>query len=195
MMKSLPVLLLFSLLLTACSPGAPMPALTPEQAAIQAFTRTNRVGVVVDQASIKVLQRVDALGKTFVIITNNHQDQAKIYSCIWLYEAHKAELGSWRLGSGGGGCSEQALARKQPIQIAGGTQGGTNPADPGICYAFGLVNQKDIARVRVTWEDGQVQEVPVMNSSYVSLRAGNISTTRIEGQNQQGKIVFNQASQ
>lgn len=190
MSRALPILLLFTLLLSACAVNNSMWSFTPEQAVSQSISRANRPGVVVDPSSIKVLQRVNVGGKTFVVLTSSQRVEGRVEQCTWLYEVRQSAFGSWESGSGGGGCSEQVAGNEaQPLEVGGGSQS-DGSTDPGVCYAYGQVNQKDIVKVRVTWKDQMVQEVPVVNASYVSIRAGNIGFDRIEGLNEKGDVVF-----
>ena len=190
------ILGLLSLALAACS-AIPL-GFTPEQAVIQNVASNRRPNAFVDVASVKALQRLELAGQTFVIVSNRQQANGHIEDCLWLFEARKSPLGGWESGSGGGSCSSQTggdPAPQQPLDVGGGAQT-SSPPDTGVCYTYGMVRQADIVKVRVTWKDGQVQEVPVVNASYAAIRAGQFNMAQVEGLNEKGEAVykFNQAT-
>lgn len=180
-----------ALLLAACT--SVTPAFTPEQAVAQVVLHSPRQDVVVDVASVKALQRLDVAGKTFVVVANNQQAGDHLETCLGLYEARRSPLIGWVSGSGGGGCSGQIAGNPeppQPMEVGGGSQSSGDPSEPDICTTYGKVNQPDIVTVRVTWNDGQVQEVPVVNGSYAAIRVGQFSMTHVDGLNEKGEPVF-----
>lgn len=194
-LKAILLLGLLSLFLVACS-TTPL-AFTPEQAVIQNVA--NNRHAVVDASSVKALQHLELAGQTFVMVSNREQANGLINDCLWFFEARKSPLGGWVSGSGVGSCEGQMgvdLAAQPPLDVGGGTMSNGSAADPGICTAYGKVNHADIVKVRVTWNDGQVQEVPVMNASYAAIRAGQFNMTLVEGLNEKGEAVyqFNQAT-
>lgn len=188
----LTVLALAALLLAACTSVAQ--AFTPEQAVAQAVLHSPRPAVVVDVASVKALHRLSLAGKTYVVISNNQQAEGRLETCLWLFEARKSPLGGWVSSTGGGGCSS-APASIQPLEVFGGSHSGQGDSNPGVSYTYGRVNQADIVNVRVTWNDQQVGEAPVMNASYATIRVGASQAILVEGLNAQGNVVYHFASE
>lgn len=194
----LPIILLglLSLTLAACS-AIPV-GFTPEQAVMQGVANSPRPNAFVDRDSVKALQRLEFGGMTFVMVSSRQQADGHFEDCLWLFEARKSPIGGWESGSGGGNCSTQTggdPAPQQPLDVGGGAQT-SSPPDKGVCYTYGVVRQPDIVKVRVTWKDGQVQEVPVVNASYAAIRAGQFNMSRVDGLNEKGESVyqFNQAT-
>ena len=190
-LKPILILGLLSLALAACS-GIAL-SFSPEQAVMQGVLNNPRPNAVVDATSVKALQRLEAAGKTFVIVSNQQQADGHIEDCLWLMEARRSPILGWVSGSGGGSCSGQVggdPAPREPLSVGSGTMSGDSATDPGISQTYGKVNQDDIVKVRVTWSDGQVQEVAVVHASYAAIRAGKFNMTRVEGLNEKDEAVY-----
>lgn len=180
------------LALVACSPGGL--AFSPQQAAFKAANRNTQRGAVVDQNSVQVRQTVELGGKTFVLVSYRQQVEARQEECLTLYEARKELIGTWAPGSGGGGCSGAlpgaAPDPKQPMDIGSGSSGSGDARDPGFAHVNGLVNQKEIEKVRVTWNDNETQEVPVSSESYLAVRIGNYRLMKVEGLGANDEVLY-----
>jgi len=180
-----------ALLLAGCGQSAM--AFSPQQAAIRAVTLQHGPNIVVDQNTIQIRQTVQMDKVTFVALSYRQTDDGKKSDCTMVYGIEQKALAAWAPIGGGGGCTftegDQAPPA-EPVEFGSGTNGGSNPADPGFSYAYGLVNQDSVVKVRVIWADGQQQEVSVVNSSYLAVRAGEVHAEKVEGLNVNGDLVY-----
>lgn len=184
------ILLAKAVLLVGCV-GGDLGAFSAEDAAVRFGTEQMSEGVVVDPQSIEVRQVREVDDNKFVLFSftrmmNNHQER-----CLMLYETHRTIMQTWASGSGGGGCggsidgTEEAL----PLIEAGGGMG-TSSDDPlGHSHSYGLINDDRIVKVRVTWDDGNIFETDVINSSYLIMRSGQIEVGQVEGLDADGAVV------
>lgn len=191
----IPALLLTILLLTGCVP--PGSAFSPENAAANFATRTMGFNATIISESVQVRQKIEWTDRTtMVMVSFDRLIDSRQESCLMTYETRRESLGMWSAGGGGGGCTSQigqaGFDPGQPLDVGGGQNGGSTPADPGFSYVNGLVYQDDIQRVRVTWDDGQQQTVEVTNKSYLALRAGQFGWQAVEGLNAAEEVIFGQ---
>ncbi len=186
-------IMLIPLFLAGCIHG-PILALTPEQAAIQAVIDQAGRRAVVDRGSVQVRQSLKLDRNTFVVVSFSQMESDRKDKCLFVYQIIQNSLGTWQPGSGGGGCSGTTIGQPeppgQPIEVGGGQSGSRGPGDPGYSHTAGMVNLNDITKVRVTWNDGSQQEVNVINSSYIAVRAGDIRFQKVEGLNSDGEVVY-----
>jgi hypothetical protein len=186
--------LLFAILLAGCAPG--VMSYSPEQAAVRAITEPGDPNMVIDRGSVKVHQSAPLGGSTFVVVSFSGSDGKRVDKCTYVYETQQMGIGTWAPQGGGGGCTGiqpgEAEPPQETLQVGAGT-GSNGPNDPGHSYVYGLVrpteNGELIVKVRVTWQDGQMQELNVINSSYLAVRAGDLLYQKIEGLNESGEVV------
>ncbi len=187
---SIPLITLF---LAGCISGPNM-AFTPEQVAIRGVIDQHGSGAVVDQSSVQIRQSLPMDRNTFVVVSFTQMEGDRKDKCLFVYHLIRNIIGAWQPRSGGGGCSGTFIGGPeqpgQSVEIGGGQSGSTGPGDPGYSHTAGLVNQKDITKVRVTWNDGSQQEVDVINSSYIAVRTGSLINQKVEGLNADGEVVF-----
>lgn len=193
MIKKLIIFIL--LILTGCVP--PGSAFSPENAAANFATQTMSFNATIISESIQVRQKIEWIDQTtMVMVSFDRLIDGRQESCLMTYETRRGPLGFWTAGGGGGGCGspidQAGFDPSQPLDIGGGQNGGSTPADPGFSYVNGLVYQDDIQLVRVTWDDNQQQTVQVINESYLALRAGQFSWQAVEGLNAAEEVVFGQ---
>ncbi len=169
---------------------------TPEQTALRAVTEQQGSRAVVDESTVQVRQSLQLDRNTFVVVSFSQMQSEGKGKCLFVYHVARNSIGAWQPRSGGGGCtvamSGQPEQPDQPVEIGGGQTGSTGPGDPGYSHVAGMVNQKDITKVRVTWNDGGQQEVNVINSSYITVRAGSLNFQKVEGLNADGEVVFSE---
>jgi hypothetical protein len=176
----------------------PEAAFSAEQAAVTAATGiTTGQGAVVNASSVQVLQSQALAGRAFVLVGFEQVKEGRKEQCLFMYETVRARFGLWVPESGGGGCSPpvevngEAQLDKPALEIGGGTSSsGSGPLLESFSHVNGLVYQEDIAEVRVTWEDGQQQSVPVVNGSYLIVRTGEVGFGNVEGLDAEGEVVF-----
>ncbi len=191
------ILLLIAFALSGCV-VPPDSAFSPEGAATNFAARVMGLNATVIPESFQVRQKIEWTRQTTMIMVSfDRLIDGRQESCLMTYETRRGPLGLWSAGGGGGGCSapvdQAGMNPRQAMDVGGGNNGGSNPADPGFSYVNGLVYQDDIVQVRVTWEDGQQQAVKVINKSYLALRAGQFAWKNVEGLNAAEEVVFGQA--
>ncbi len=192
--------LLLALSLSACGGDSLPMAFSPQQAAIQ--MANNAMGGPQHQSfvipeSIFVHQTQELNGHTFVLLSfNRNAEGGRLEECTMMYEVRKTFVG-WTPGSGGGGCAGRIGGSQEPdpkpaMEVGGGSNsgGGFNSNEPGFSDVNGVVNNNEIIKVRITWDDNQVQEVEVINGSYLALRVGKFHWTKVEGLGADANVLF-----
>ncbi len=53
-----------------------------------------------------------------------------------------------------------------------------------------MVYKPEIVKIVVTWDDGQINEVDVVNQSYMAYRLGLFQMKRVDGLDQSGQVVY-----
>lgn len=182
-------LLLLSSLLTACS----VFSFSPETAAVSAVKESfDHQNALLDIDSLVILQshRVSDYAVILLSYQSNHAGIG-IYDCMSMYLVNKSRLGGWYAGSGGSACSSGRSAEEiPPIDVGGNRMGSSRPNDPGFSAVYGAVYQEDIANVQVIWNDDQLQEVPVVNASYLAFRDGEFDYQTIKALDADGQVVY-----
>lgn len=187
------------LVLLAALAGCGGMGFSPEQMAVRQAVESGPPDGIVDTETIQVLQTVEMNGKIFVMVSFNETVKNRKDECLFVYGFERSPLCAWVTSSGGGGCSGQVggdPAPAQPISQIGlnMSSGGGKPTDPGYSSIRGLVNSDVIVTVRITWKDNTVQEVEVINGSFLAVRAGQVDWIDVEGLNQNGAVVYDHQS-
>ena len=155
------LLVVFSL--AACST-----AYTPDQAAhVDLVNNFNAV-----EETIRIHQTQPWKNNMVVMASFQSVDQNQLSSCEAVFEMEQRGIG-WRVGGSGVGCSSPPAA--DAVTYGSGTQGVPPNA---LSYAHGLVKLTEGKSVDITWQDGEVQRVPVVNGSYLALRSGSFQMIR-----------------
>jgi hypothetical protein len=163
---------------------------TPEQAAVQNILDYNGGGdFALDPNSIRVMQSQKLQDSVIVLVAFQGTQQGSLQQCLFHYEAHQATIGTWVGGNGGGGCS-MAGQDRTPLEVGMGKIMGTQPGVLSYTEVDGFVNQEDILTVKVTWQDGETQQVEVVNSTYLAARTGSQEIEKIEGLDASGGVVY-----
>jgi len=181
--RHLTIFLCSLLLLSACSQ---MLNFTPERAAIQEVLRSSEANLPVDPDSVQVLQTL-AQGENTLVLVAFQRERATALpdECLFMYEMHRSVLG-WVAGSGGGGCGPIG-GGGQPLDVGSGAHRSDELASS---HVTGLVRDPLIASVEVTWDDGEVQQVPVVNGSYLAWREGVSSPVQVSGLDAQDQVIY-----
>jgi hypothetical protein len=180
------------ILLSGCIPGTM--SITAEQAAVNIALQSmsGMPGTVINQNSIQVRQSQAIDNRKFVLLTFSRSVQGRIEDCVGTYEVSRTNLGVWRSESGGSGCKGSiggAAEPEEPMEIGGGRTGQSGPNDPGYSNVNGIAHNKDIVKVRITWNDAVVHEIDVINGSFLLVRPGEYSMAKIEGLDSSGNTV------
>ena len=190
--------LLSALLLSGCSIAystiGGQGAATPERAAMDAVVRNQGGGLVVDQTTVHVLQ-TQQLQENFALVqvafqgVRNGRDQEQ---CLGTQGTVRTSRGDWVTSGGGSGCAPVGQTSGQPLDFGqGSNSAGGIPGDPGYTEVNGLIFDPAILAVRVTWEDGQVQQASVANGAYLAARVGEGHRfTLIEALDESGDVVY-----
>jgi hypothetical protein len=186
--------MLGSILLTACDGGEFI--FSPEEAGKAAIFQHGSPGFVVDPATVVVQQshRIDDTSAVVLITFEGNRDRTGREECVFTYKVDRYLIG-WRPGSGGGGCTqknppEDANAVREPLWLGGGQSSGSRANDPGFSEIYGKVQQENITQVRLTWDDGKVETVDVVNGTFLAFRQGLYSMNVAEGLNADGVAVY-----
>ncbi len=185
------ILLFFALILTNCSLVKQNVPLTPEEAAIQHVRDTNQADFRIDKNSVNAIQisEINDLILVLVQYSGNHiTGGAK--TCEMVLEAYKKPIIGWKTKNGAGSCHEiNYPANTTPITVVS-NWGNSTVWNSGYSTAFGYVHNSQVTEVVVTWEDGLVQPVEVLDSTYFAAREGKYCTLKIDVYNNKGDIVF-----
>lgn len=177
-----------ALLLSACS-GAP--ALSPEQSAVQSVQRFGPTSnIQPDMNTVEVRQSVPLGSSRLTLVTFQGQrlePGGQKEDCVFVYIARR-QLLSWQDSGGGGSCSPAGV-NTDPIGVGAGFNSAGNGMNE-ISHVDGLVFQPEIATVVVEWEDGEIQQVPVMNNSYLAARSGDHQMVAVRALDESGAVVF-----
>lgn len=169
-------ILLFFVALTACNPIA----FSPESAAVQNLL--NDPEVVADSIRVHQVQPWEA--RQIVLVSYLAQNEMEQMSCEAVFEMERTP-GGWRTGGSGAGCSSPP--NTEPVTYGSGSQG---IAPDAISHASGLVTLGAAQEVEITWPDGVTQRVPVVNGSYMALRAGRFHMiARVEVLDAAGAVI------
>jgi hypothetical protein len=175
------------LLLAGCQS---LMAFTPEQAAMQnALDYDLGSDYTLDPNSIRVLQSQRLQDSTLVLVSFQENRQGSRMQCLFHFETHRVPIGTWVSGSGGGGCSS-ADQDRTPLEVGMGKSMNSQPGRLNYIEVDGFVNQEDIQTVKVTWQDGETQQVEVVNGTYLAARAGSQEIEKIEGLDASGQVVY-----
>ena len=160
---------LFILILAACLPGGI--AVSPESAVTQELRQDSTILT----ETIRLHQSQPWGESKILLISYTSIQGHEKWSCEAVYQVEQGRIG-WRISGSGAGCGNPPST--EPIVSGSGTQGeGAN----NLSYAYGLVRLSGASSVEITWEDGFMQRLPIINGSYLALRDGLIpSISQIE---------------
>jgi hypothetical protein len=159
---------------------------SPEQAAIRTVLES-QIRPQPDPATVRVLQSQPWGDSVVVLLTYQAVDQGGgVVECLSMYEIQRNTLG-WMGGSGGGGCSP-AGGDGQVIGIGAGQHRGSQGI--GLSHVTGFVYDEDISTVDVLWDDGEREQVEVVNGSYLALRSRAHTWAELQALNADGQVVY-----
>ncbi len=176
------------LMLTGC--GAV--GLSPETVAVNAVM-DHPGDMTVDQSSIQVLQTLNVNDSRAIVLVffQGTRKETGLESCLYSQGVEKWQLG-WRMSNGGGGCAAAAGGVPVSDLWSGSGISHSRNLDPGTSEAHGMVYNPEITRVRVTWEDDQVNEAGVIQSSYQIARIGQMRVKNVQGLDDSGEVLYDQ---
>jgi hypothetical protein len=157
-------------LITACtSTGL---GSSPQQVITQELVDHQKV----DPATIHFHQSLPGENSTFLFVSFQQTDpDGGLGNCEGVY-ATQAVLSNWWVAHGGSTC--RSAPQVEPATL----QSGINGADgeEQISYTYGLTKIPAARQVEITWKDGEVQRVHVIQNSYLALREGKHHPSGIE---------------
>jgi hypothetical protein len=133
-----------------------------------------------------VLQSQESGDSTLVLVKFLQSQGPEQQECLFLYQMRRGPAG-WQSDGGGGACSPTGGVQ-EPVEISAGTQSGSDR--PPLSEVDGLIRDPRIVTIEVTWDDGEVQQVPVINGSYLAWREALSSPLIVRGLAEQGEVVF-----
>jgi hypothetical protein len=169
--------------LAACSA---LFAFTAERAAVAALLEERGPGLPAIPASVAVLQSQPRGESTLVLVKFLQGQGPEQQECLFLYEMRRGPAG-WQSDGGGGACSPTG-GFQEALEISAGTQTGSDR--PPLSEVDGLVRDPRIVTVEIEWDDGQVQQVPVVNGSYLAWREALSAPLVVRGLDEEGLVVF-----
>jgi hypothetical protein len=178
--------ILFSILVVLLAGCGPLLNFTPQRAAVQEALNFGEPDLPVDPDSIQVLQSQEQGEMTLVLVAfQRGRGPTMPDECLAIYEVRKSALG-WQVNSGGTGCGPIG-GDGRAIDVTSGSQRSNESASS---QTVGLVRDPSIVTVEVTWQDGEIQSVPVINGSYLAWREGVSSHTVVLGLDAGGEVIY-----
>ena len=182
----------FILLLAAALGGCLPTAFTPEAGAAQAVVDQILPDFQVDPQSIEVTQS-GPIGENVAVQVRFQGIRAAQgrEECLGVYEMHKTMFGGWTSGSGGTGCaSSRPPVDEMPFRAGQSTFSDGNPQNSAsYAIAHGEIYNEDITHMLVTWNDGNTQQVEVVNRTFMAIRPGSIQAVNFDALDKNGEIV------
>jgi hypothetical protein len=189
MMKHLLIFLIASIMLSACT-GI---YFSPEAAALAAVQNNGDPNFTIDPNSLEIHQSHEMDDGSVVVLMSYRGTRALSgpESCMNAYRLENKRLG-WQPSSGSGSCQTQNPAEGEisAMGVGAGQSGSSRPGDPGFSQTYGTVSNPSIVKVRVTWNDTQVDQVDVIKGSFVNSRLGLFTMQQVEGLDEQGNVVY-----
>ncbi len=102
--------------------------------------------------------------------------------CEFVMETDKINFFGWESHGGSGSCHKINDPADTQSITTGISRSGSSPQDPGYSAVYGNVRDPQITHVLVTWEDGRVQSVAVLKSTYIAVREGGFDIKKVEAQ-------------
>ncbi len=197
------VLALLGILFSGCrsfgsGPVGPGSA-NPEAAAVQTVIQSN--GTVANfqlEANSVTVRQTIPVDDHFVVVVSfrglmpMNDPGGGPQRCLFSYQVLRARLGGWVTGNGGGSCTSVSLenGNPAPVTMGGSTSSGSDLGNVFYSSVEGEVNQNDIVTIQVSWNDGKVDTVPVVNGTYFTIRRGQFQMAKVDGLNEAGEVLY-----
>ncbi len=185
-------LLLLSLVLALLAGCQDRGEVSPEDAAALQLIRMEQPDVVIDPNSIDFLQSQELDGRVYVLYTYNRNWNGRNQQCLAVTDTYQNLFSGWFAENGSASCPERDLEGVQAtgvIDTFGGTFFHQGKQDMEHTFASGRVNQPEIVRVRVAWDDGLAQEAAVEQGAFLAIRSGEASIKAAVGLNEAGNEI------
>ena len=182
--------LLFSIFAAVLLSGCGGINFSPEAAAKSALMNSGGNDFTIDANTLVIHQsiKLDETNAMVVMAFQGTRAGAGLQNCVYSYRVVKYAIG-WQPSSGGGGCSSiQPGEGVQPFDVNGGRTSGSDP-NSAVSEVYGMVYKPEIVKIAVTWDDGQTDEVDVINQSYLVYRLGSFQMKQVDGLDQSGQVV------
>lgn len=181
---------LFLLLSACCNVG-----LSPEAAATKMLLEESTKGMQVYDETLEVRQILMVEDdQSIVAITfagTRPEMGAVTLTCFYTYQTLKKGAG-WVAANGGGTCQENQPEQQQiaDIEVMVSHYSGQRPGETGYTQIYGSVNNPNIVKVQVIWDDNVVTEMDVVDATMLTLRKTQLMAKTVEGINEQGQVVY-----
>lgn len=179
------------LLLSACGNVG----LSPEAAATKMLLEESTKGMQVYDETLEVRQilRVED-DQSIVAITfagTRPEMGAVTLTCFYTYQTLKKGAG-WVAANGGGTCQENQPEQQQiaDIEVMVSHYSSQRPGEPGYTQIYGSVNNPDIVKVQVIWDDNVTTEVDVVDATMLTLRKTQLMAKTVDGLNDQDQVIY-----
>jgi hypothetical protein len=168
----------------------PVIILTPEEAAIRHVREMETANFTIVSNSVEAIQAVALKDQVLVLVQySGTRFAGDVDICETVLETKKTPLNSWKVNSGAGICHEVYPVNSIPV-TTGSSRGQATLQSPGYSTTYGLVRDPQITKVVVTWEDGNIQQVEVRESTFFAVREGGFDWKKVVAFNNQNEIVY-----
>lgn len=185
-MKVISIFLLW--LLTACGTVG----LSPETAATKMLLDETTNGMQVNEETLEVRQTLKMEdGQAIVVITfEGTRPEIGMVNCFYTYQTLQRMTG-WVAANGGGFCKENQPERQiSDMEITMGHYSGQRPGEPGYTQVYGSINNPDIVKAQVIWDDNVTTDVDVVDATVLTLRTTQRMAKTVEGLNGQDQVIY-----
>jgi len=188
---SIGLLLLFSILLGSCSDKPQGVKFTPEETAVQFVKELTTGSYSIYDSSVEAIQTTTVNDMVLVLVQySGHNVEGGIETCEVVLEIEKSGVNGWKAKNSAGLCHKvNDPTNSVPITVVG-SWGNTTFLKQDYSTIFGSIRDSQITRIVITWEDNQIQQAEIHESTYLAAREGRFSTEKIEAFNDQNEIIF-----
>jgi len=166
--------------------------LSPEDAATKMLLEETANGMQVNNETLAVRQTLIVEdGQSIVAITfEGTRPEMGMVKCFYTYQTLQKMTG-WVAANGGGFCKEKQPERQiSDLEVMVAHYSGQRPGEPGYTQIYGNINNPDIVKIQVIWDDNVVTEMDVVNATMLTLRNTQLMAKTVEGLNKQGQVIY-----
>ena len=164
---------------------------SPEIAAVEYARDMKTANFTIYTDTIEAIQRLE-LGKSVLVLVqySGFRRGSGAELCEMIMETNRVLFFRWKSTGGSGSCHLiNDPGDPLPITVSGGWTSASDQGD-GYSLVHGSVRDPQIARVAVTWTDGQVQSAVVKEATYLAVREGRWEMESIAAFDDQNEILY-----
>jgi hypothetical protein len=151
---------------------------TPEEAAVRDITERGSSRLGVDPTTVRVLQVQPWQESTAVLLfyTVNLEVEEED-DCLRLTTVQRVGL-DWRTQRVATACMEADTWALRPLEVVTDSN-----------HVMGLVTAEGAVQVEVEWDDGETQQVEIINGSFLALTEGSRKACRVQVLDADGNVL------